>query len=113
MSDTCPVPTPEQRRANDIVENAQARMMDAVLAAVEGAAREVEEGWRSVRIPEAPPPHDYFAAVVHQRMFLLLCGADAERMTGGDPVIAGHLIGNQQKIAEHYWTAKDGKDATS
>jgi hypothetical protein len=34
-------------------------------------------------------------------------------MTGGDPVIAGHLIGNQQKIVEHYWTAKDGKDAAS
>lgn len=111
MSDTCPIPTPEQRRANDIVENAQARMMDAVLAAVEGAAQEVGEAWKSVQTPEAPPPQDYFAAVVHQRMFLLLCGADAERMTGGDPVIAGHLIGNQQKIVEHYWTAKDGKDA--
>lgn len=111
MSDTCPIPTPEQRRANDIVESAQARMMDAVLAAVEGAAQEVGEAWKSVQTSEAPPPQDYFAAVVHQRMFLLLCGADAERMTGGDPVIAGHLIGNQQKIVEHYWTAKDGKDA--
>jgi GTPase SAR1 family protein len=111
MSDTCPVLTPEQRQLNEIIERAQTQMMQKVFDALHDAARQAAAEWQAVKTQENPPPHDYFASVVHQRMFLGLCGADAETMTGGDAELAGHLIHNQQNIVSHYrWTAKERED---
>lgn len=111
MNDSCPVLTPEQQQLNDIIERANARMMQTVLDALDEASNQVANEWKAVRTDENPPPYDYFAAVVHQRMFLGLCGADAETMTGGDADLAGHLIRNQQNITAHYgWAAKKRED---
>ena len=109
MSNSCPVLKPEERKLNDIIERASAQMMQTVLEALDAASSQVAAEWKSVETQETPPPYDYFAAVVHQRMFLHLCGADAETMTSGDADLAGHLIRNQQNIVAHYGWAKKGK----
>ncbi|MGI2031276.1 hypothetical protein ACRQ1B_02675 [Rhizobium panacihumi] len=111
MSDSCPVLPPAQRHLNNITHRAGEGMMETVLNALDAATKQVAEEWQAADTTDTPPPYEYFAAVVHQRMFLLLCGADAETMKGGNPVLAGHLIRNQQNIAEHYWT--DGRDGTA
>lgn len=108
MSNSCPVLTPAEGHINDLIERATEGMMAGVLKALEDAATQVSEGWKSEEATQPPPPQDYFAAVLHQRMFLHLCGADAETMKGGDPILAGHLIRNQQGIVEHYaWGTKE------
>jgi hypothetical protein len=102
MSNSCPVLTPEERKLNDIVERASAQMMQTVLEALDAASSQVAAEWKSVETQET---------VVHQRMFLHLCGADAETMTGGDAELAGHLIRNQQNIVAHDgWAKKDKTD---
>ncbi|WFN86985.1 hypothetical protein [Agrobacterium pusense] len=103
MSESCPVLTPAERQVQDILERKEAAMMASVHAAVERASKEVAEAFEATGSDVQPPPRDYFAAVAHQQLFLLLCGADPQTLEGGDPEIAGHIIRNAQNITEHYW----------
>ncbi|MCZ7855663.1 hypothetical protein O9X81_03485 [Agrobacterium salinitolerans] len=103
MSESCPVLTPAERQVQNILERTEAAMMATVHAALEHASKEVTEAFRAVGSDMQPPPHDYFAAVTHQQLFLMLCGADPKTFEGGDPDIAGHLIRNAQNISDHYW----------
>ncbi|CDI08047.1 hypothetical protein [Agrobacterium pusense] len=103
MSESCPVLTPAERRVQDILERNEAAMMASVHAAVERASKEVAKAFEAAGSDMQPPPRDYFAAVAHQQLFLLLCGADPQTFEGGDPEIAGHIIRNAQNITEHYW----------
>ncbi|MCZ4430758.1 hypothetical protein O3S81_13720 [Agrobacterium sp. SOY23] len=106
MSESCPVPTPAERQIQDILERKEAAMMASIHAALERASKEVAEAFKTVDSDMQPPPHDYFAAVAHQQLFLLLCGADPKTFEGGDPEIAGHIIRNARNITEHYWETK-------
>lgn len=107
MSDSCPVLTPEQRRIVEIIENAERGMWEAISAAIEAAHAQVSEGMRSAGAVEPTPPPAYFASVAHQKLFLQLCGADVETMTGGDPEIASRIIENAQNIRRHYWAGEE------
>jgi hypothetical protein len=107
MSESCPVMTPAERQIQDILERKEAAMMATIHAALERASKEVTDAFQAVASDMQPPPHDYFAAVAHQQLFLLLCGADPKTFEGGDPEIAGHIIRNAQNITEHYWKKKD------
>jgi len=111
MNNSCPVLTPAERQVADVINRAVEGMMATVLKALEDATKQASDEWPSNDATESPPPYEYFAAVVHQKMFLLLCGADSESMKGGNPVMAGHLIRNQQNIVEHYWTG-DGQGSS-
>ncbi|MGF9563465.1 hypothetical protein [Neorhizobium sp. JUb45] len=104
MSNSCPVVTPAERQVADTLQRVGEGLTVAVQRALEEATQQAAGEWPAGDPTLAPPPYEYFAAVVHQKMFLLLCGADTETMTGGDPVLAGHLIRNQQNIVAHYWT---------
>ncbi|MFJ1307194.1 hypothetical protein [Agrobacterium sp. P15N1-A] len=103
MSESCPVLTPAERQVQDILERTEAAMMTTIHAALERASKEVTEAFRAAGSDMQPPPHDYFAAVAHQQLFLMLCGADPKTFEGGDPEIAGHIIRNAQNISDHYW----------
>jgi hypothetical protein len=81
-------------------------MLAKVYEAIEHAAAQAAEELRSDGSAEKSPAAEYFAAVVHQKMFLKLCGADPDTMRGGDPAIAFHLIDSGRKISEHYWGKK-------
>lgn len=106
MSNSCPVLTPFERQVADTIQRADEGLMAAVQKALEEATKQAADAWPATDLTESPPPFEYFAAVVHQKMFLLLCGADPETMTGGNPVMAGHLIRSEQKIVEHYWSGE-------
>lgn len=109
MNDSCPILTPAEKQYVDIQDKAERAMMDAIRSAVEHAAGQAAEELRLAGSQERPPARDYFAAVAHQKLFLLLCGADAETFAGGNPEIAAHLIANSRKISEHYWKKGEQK----
>ena len=94
MSESCPVLTPAERQGQAILERTEAAMMVTIHAALERASKEAADAFRAV---------DYFTAVAHQQLFLMLCGADPKTFEGGDPEIAGHIIRNAQNISDHYW----------
>ncbi|CAN7224615.1 hypothetical protein LJR221_000785 [Agrobacterium tumefaciens] len=103
MSESCPVLTPAERQVQAILERTEAATMATIHAALERASKEVTEAFRAVDSDMQPPPRDYFAAVAHKQLFLMLCGADPKTFEGGDPEIAGHIIRNAQNISDHYW----------
>ena len=103
MSESCPVLTPAERQGQTILERTEAAMMVTIHAALERASKEAADAFRAVDSDMQPPPHDYFTAVAHQQLFLMLCGADPKTFEGGDPEIAGHIIRNAQNISDHYW----------
>ncbi|MBN4096081.1 hypothetical protein [Methylobacterium sp. OT2] len=105
MDGACPIPTPEQRKAAEIMSNAQRVMMEKVHAAIADAAAQVRDQVLAAGLELAPAPKEYFDAVVHQRMYLAICGATADTFEGGDAQKAIGLIRNQQQIANHYWGA--------
>lgn len=106
MSQSCPVLTPAERQAGDILKRAEKAMLAAVYKAVEDARNQAAEELQSIEFNEEPPAYEYFAAVVHQKLFLLLCGADPETFEGGNPEIAASILQNAQNISDHYWTGR-------
>jgi hypothetical protein len=81
-------------------------MLAKVYEAIDCATAQAAEELRLAGSEEKSPASEYFAAVVHHKIFLKLCGADPDTMRGGDPVIAFHLIENYRKISGHYWGKK-------
>ncbi|QDG92755.1 hypothetical protein NIBR502774_09695 [Rhizobium sp. NIBRBAC000502774] len=103
MSESCPVLTPAERQVQDILQRTESAMVSTIFAALERASKQAAEELQSIGSEIQPPPDDYFAAVAHQQLFLLLCGADLETFEGGDPEVARHIIQNAQNISDHYW----------
>ncbi|MGQ2918863.1 MULTISPECIES: hypothetical protein [Rhizobium] len=107
MNDSCLVLTPAERQAQNILERTEEAMLAAIDAALERASKQAAEELQSIGSEIQPPAYEYFAAVAHQQLFLLLCGANRETFQGGDPEVAAHLIRNAQNISDHYWKKKD------
>ncbi|MBN9216493.1 MAG: hypothetical protein J0I79_00925 [Mesorhizobium sp.] len=110
MSESCPVPTPAERHYIAVQDSAERAMMAAIQRAIDDAAAQAAEALRSSEFRDSPPSRDYLAAVAHQKLFALLCGADPETFVGGNPDIAASILENGRKISDHYW-AKDGAQA--
>lgn len=109
MTEACPVLTGPEKKLNDILMQAEAAMLGKVIAALEEAEQAAIAGFHDNPLGATPPPQAYFAAVLHQQMFCLMCGADPQTMEGGDPQIALNVIRNSQNIARHYWGADTGE----
>lgn len=105
MTENRPVLTPAQKKINDIIRRADEALAVAVSLALEEASRQVADEMEVIGQAETAPPLQYFASVVHQRMYCLMCGANPETFEGGDPDIAYNVIRNSQNIAKHYWSA--------
>ncbi|TKT80437.1 hypothetical protein XW59_008165 [Aquamicrobium sp. LC103] len=106
MNESCPVPTPAQRRYLEIQDKAERTMLAAIYKALEDAAKQAAEDLKSTEFQNSPPSYEYFAAVAHQKLFALLCGADPQTFAGGNPDIAARIIENGQKLSDHYWAKK-------
>lgn len=109
MNESCPVLSPTEKQYADIQERAEQAMLATIYAALEDARQQAADELRSVGSEETPPAYEYFAAVAHQKLFLLLCGADAETFMGGDPDIAARIIANGRNISDHYWVGRTTK----
>lgn len=105
MTESCPVLTPQERQIVDIIGRADQALMVTVYQALRDAADQAAAEFRSIGSEERPPAYEYFAAVLHQHMYCVMCGADPLTMQGGDPRIAIGVIRNSQNIAKHYWGA--------
>jgi len=105
MADACPIPSPEERQAAEILDRAERTMMETVHAAVAEAAGQVRDQILAAGLDLPPPPKTYFDSVVHQQMYLTLCGATAGTFEGGNTRKAISVIRNQQMIANRYWEA--------
>ena len=106
MNDACPIPTPAERQYLVVQDRAERTMLAAIYNALDDAVRQVAEGLENSEFRDSPPGRDYFTAVAHQKLFVLLCGGDPETFEGGDADIAAHIIDNARKISDHYWTKK-------
>jgi tRNA A37 threonylcarbamoyladenosine dehydratase len=103
MSQSCPVLTPAERQVADILSRADQAMLATVRKALEDATKQAAEELQAIGSRERPPAYEYFAAVAHHHLFLLLCGADPETCEGGDPETAARILDNGRKISAHYW----------
>lgn len=105
MTDIGPDLTPAERQIAVVISRADRMLAAAVSAALEKAIEQAAHELRAIGQEDATPVLQYFASVVHQQMYCLMCGADPDTFQGGDPDIAYHVIRNSQNIAKHYWSA--------
>ena len=110
MARACPILTPEQRKASEIMHQAKQALLQTVHAAVAEATERVREQLLAAGLDLSlglqAPPQDYYRTVVHQKMYLALCGADPDSFEGGDTRKAIAIIRNEQSIAKTYWGAE-------
>lgn len=95
-----------RREIAGVIERADKSLATAISAALQDARNQAAEDMAAIGQEDATPALEYFAAVVHKRMFCLMCGADPDTFAGGNPEIAYHVIRNSQNIARHYWSAE-------
>lgn len=105
MTESRPVLTPSERQIADVIKSADKALADVVSLALAEAVKKAAEDMRAIGQEESAPAMQYFASVIHQRMYCLMCGADPDTLKRGDPDIAYHVIRNSQNIARHYWSA--------
>ncbi len=105
MAENTPELTLAERQIVEVISRTDKTLAAAVSCALEEATRRALEEMRAIGEEDAAPALQYFAAVVHQRMYCLMCGADPDTFEGGNPEIAYHVIRNSQSIAKHYWSA--------
>jgi hypothetical protein len=101
-----PAGSSADREIADVIERADKWLATAIFAALQDARYQAAEDMAAIGQEDATPAPEYFAAVVHQRMYCVMCGADPDTFAGGDPEIAYHVIRNSQNIAKHYWSAE-------
>lgn len=87
MTDACPIPPGPEKQLNDLMQ-ADAAMLEKVMAALMDAEQAAIAEFHENALKATPPPLEYFAAVLHQTMCCIMCGADPHTMEGGDPNIA-------------------------
>jgi hypothetical protein len=105
MAENTPDLTLAERQVADVIARADRKLAAAVSRALEEATEIAAAEMQAIGQEDAEPTMQYFAAIVHQRMYCLMCGADPDTFEGGDPEIAYHVIRNSQNIARHYWSA--------
>lgn len=106
MNTSCPVLIEAEQQYAQVQSRLEQKMMATIYAALREASEQASTELQTIDVDVPPPAHDYFVALAHQKLFLLLCGADTETFEGGDPKIAAHIIQNGQNICNHYWIEK-------
>lgn len=99
------IPTSTEEQIAKIIASADRRLSATVYSVLEETFNQAKEELRTIGQVDAAPPLEYFASMIHQRMYCSMCGADPETFEGGNPDIAYHIIRNSQNIAKHYWLA--------
>jgi len=105
MAENTPDLTLADRQIAEVISRTDKTLAVAVSCALDEATKRALEEMRAIGQEDAAPALQYFAAVVHQRMYCLMCGADPDTFEGGNPKTAYHVIRNARNIARHYWSA--------
>jgi hypothetical protein len=89
----------------DALKQAERTMMDAIHAAIIQATKESEAALQSLGTQTTG--QTYFADAAMRRLFLHICGADAETAKGGDPDLAWDILYMGRGTAG-YWEKEHG-----
>ncbi|TCP90350.1 hypothetical protein C8J31_101188 [Rhizobium sp. PP-CC-2G-626] len=103
MTNSCPIPTPEQRQYMEIRESAERAMLDKVYKAIDDATAEVVNRFQEAGLEFEPTSKDYFTFTVQQVTFVRLSGGDPDTLEGGDPEIGERVVRNCRHIIDKYW----------
>lgn len=109
----CPVLTPDERQAAELITKAEQAMLLEVMRAIGATTKKVEAGLKAIAFDQPAPSHDYFMAVTHRELFLKLCGADPQTGMGGDPVLAASILDSDRKFVALNWEEASHEDIQS
>lgn len=82
MAENCPILTPAEKQVVDIIKRADDTLAAAVSQALQEVTRQAAEEMQAAGQEQSAPALQYFASVVHQRMYCLMCGADSNTLKG-------------------------------
>jgi len=103
-SNSCLIPSPEERRFLEIQEVAERAMLEKVSEAVSEAATEMKRELQKAKIPFETTNEEYFLFAVQQSAFVRLCGGDPDTLQGGKREIGERILRNGQNIIDQYWS---------
>ncbi|MBY5766898.1 hypothetical protein HFO06_27995 [Rhizobium leguminosarum] len=102
-TDSCPIPTPQERSFLAIQQAAEQTMLEKVSRAISDATAEVTRNVQDTGLEFEPTSEGYFMFAVQQATFVRLCGGNADTLQGGNPEVGEHVIRNCRKIIDTYW----------
>ncbi|MBY3206255.1 hypothetical protein E0I74_33260 [Rhizobium laguerreae] len=102
-TDSCPIPTPQERSFLAIQQAAEQTMLEKVLRAISDATAEVTRNVQDAGLEFEPTSEGYFMFAVQQATFVRLCGGNPDTLRGGNPEVGEHVIRNCRNIIDTYW----------
>lgn len=102
MANACPILTPEQSKASEILDAAKRSKIYKVHKAIAEAVKQFRKKFMTRDLNLAPAPTEYYNVVFHRRMYLAICGTNAKTFEDGDIKKAIKFIRNHQRIANRY-----------
>ncbi|MBY3031672.1 hypothetical protein HF265_21720 [Rhizobium leguminosarum] len=102
-TDSCPIPTPQERSFLAIQQAAEQTMLEKVSRAISDATAEVTRNVQDAGLEFEPTSEGYFMFAVQQATFVRLCGGNADTLRGGNPEVGEHVIRNCRNIIDTYW----------
>ncbi|RVG72496.1 hypothetical protein [Sinorhizobium meliloti] len=109
-TDSCPIPTPQERSFLSIQQAAERTMLEKVSRAIADATVEVTRNVQDAGLDFEPTSEGYFMFAVQQATFVRLCGGNPDTLRGGNPEVGEHLILNCRNIIDTYWKSHTAQD---
>ncbi|WP_028733445.1 hypothetical protein [Rhizobium leguminosarum] len=111
-TDSCLIPTPQERSFLDIQQAAEQKMLEKVARAISDAAIEVAANVRDAGLSFEPTSEGYFMFAVQQATFVRLCGGNPDTLRGGNPEVGDHVVQNCRNIIDTYWKTQSAHTTT-
>ncbi|MBB3237191.1 hypothetical protein [Phyllobacterium endophyticum] len=102
-TDSCPLPTPQERSFLAIQQAAEQTMLEKVSRAISDATAEVTRNVQDAGLEFEPTSEGYFMFAVQQTTFVRLCGGNPHTLRGGNLEVGEHVIRNCRSIIDTYW----------
>ncbi len=107
MANACPIPTPEQRRYNDVFSKVTDEMKRKITAVIEETYADAIAGLQAVGAKDAPPHPEFLVALAEESLMLRMCGATPETDMVGRPAIAKAMAQNLLNRAGQWQSVLD------
>ncbi|UWU30950.1 hypothetical protein N2600_27555 (plasmid) [Rhizobium sp. WSM1274] len=111
-TDSCPIPTPQERSFLAIQQAAEQTMLEKVSRAISDATAEVTRNVQDAGLEFEPTSEGYFMFAVQQATFVRLCGGNPDTLRGGNPEVGEHVIRNCRNIIDTYWKSQSAHTTT-
>lgn len=94
MAEACPIPTPEERRYNEIFLKITDEMKQKLSAVIEETYQTAIADLLATGSQIAPPHPEFLVALAEESLMLKMCGATPETGMVGKPAIAKGMAQN-------------------